>query len=172
MRCPVAPCASCPYRQDVPSGLWAAEEYAKLPGYDEPQQAFEVFHCHQELQTGVDTVCRGWLATHPETAAARLAVLYGYVDDQERYRESPVPLWPTGRAAAEHGLRDLTNPSRRARRMMARLDRARIEHEEDAAWLDAAESAPSTDDHCPMTATTGSRPYVLVDGPLRRQLLG
>ena len=28
------PCASCPYRCDVPSGVWHPDEYAKLEVYD------------------------------------------------------------------------------------------------------------------------------------------
>lgn len=28
------PCHSCPYRRDVPSGVWATEEYDKLLPYD------------------------------------------------------------------------------------------------------------------------------------------
>lgn len=42
------PCASCPYRRDVPSGIWAAEEYAKLPAYDAdtPFQPPHLFLCH------------------------------------------------------------------------------------------------------------------------------
>lgn len=28
------PCASCPYRRDVPEGVWHPEEYSKLRAYD------------------------------------------------------------------------------------------------------------------------------------------
>ena len=39
------PCPSCPFRVGVESGIWAAEEYQKLPAYDlpTPAQPFEVF---------------------------------------------------------------------------------------------------------------------------------
>ncbi|MFD7961193.1 DUF6283 family protein [Streptomyces zaomyceticus] len=30
------PCASCPYRRDVPSGVWSRGDYVKLPLYDGP----------------------------------------------------------------------------------------------------------------------------------------
>ena len=30
------PCGSCPYRKDVPSGVWAVSEYLKLVEYDRP----------------------------------------------------------------------------------------------------------------------------------------
>ena len=56
------PCATCPYRTDVPSGVWAPEEYAKLLAYDEETayQPLSVFLCHQ-----VDgRVCAGWAGCH------------------------------------------------------------------------------------------------------------
>lgn len=28
---PKVPCGTCPYRRDVPAGIWHGEEYAKLP---------------------------------------------------------------------------------------------------------------------------------------------
>lgn len=48
-----SPCSSCPYRRDVPSGLWGANEYAKLRDYDNPTWAQPpgIFQCHQ---TGAD----------------------------------------------------------------------------------------------------------------------
>lgn len=30
------PCSACPYRVDVPAGVWAREEYDKLDPYDLP----------------------------------------------------------------------------------------------------------------------------------------
>lgn len=44
------PCGSCPYRRDVPSGIWSEEEYDKLPQYDLPtgDQPPNVFLCHQQ----------------------------------------------------------------------------------------------------------------------------
>jgi hypothetical protein len=72
------PCPSCPYRKDVPSGVWAPEEYDKLPAYDN------------------DT------PSHRLSAADYRAV----VD-----YSSPVELFESGAAAAEHGRRDIRNPS-------------------------------------------------------------
>jgi hypothetical protein len=46
------PCPTCPYRRDVPSGIWQASEYSKLPRYDNdvPDQlaagATGLFYCH------------------------------------------------------------------------------------------------------------------------------
>jgi hypothetical protein len=44
------PCGSCPYRKDVPSGVWETLEYEKLPPYDGEtfEQPFEAFFCHQQ----------------------------------------------------------------------------------------------------------------------------
>ncbi len=57
-----APCGSCPYRQDVPSGVWAADEYRLLPRFDLDTafQPLHVFLCHQN--TG--HLCAGWCGTH------------------------------------------------------------------------------------------------------------
>ena len=60
------PCPSCPYRRDVPSGIWDASEYDKLPGYDGdvPDQltagAFGLFHCHSQQEN----LCAGWVGCH------------------------------------------------------------------------------------------------------------
>ena len=60
--CQPVPCVTCPYRCDVPSGVWAAEEYAKLPEYDAPtwQQPPALFMCHSHP----DGLCTGWLQSH------------------------------------------------------------------------------------------------------------
>jgi hypothetical protein len=124
-----SPCGSCPYRLDVPSGVWSAEEYAKLPGYDEPTwgQPTGVFYCHQ--QDG--RVCAGWAGTHDmeENLGLRLAVAAGFVSvedfDAIRDYESPVPLFESGRAAADHGLAELERPGEKAVRTIQRLERKR-----------------------------------------------
>ncbi len=40
------PCSACPYRQDCPSGVWAADEYQKLIEYDKEtsEQPMAVFY--------------------------------------------------------------------------------------------------------------------------------
>lgn len=104
MKPPSMPCGSCPYRQDVPTGVWHADEYAKLPGYegDTGEQSPGVFMCHQ--QDG--SVCSGWAHVADEdTLAVRLAgisnpdVALAIVE----YR-SPIPMHESHSAAAEHGL--------------------------------------------------------------------
>lgn len=108
------PCDYCPYRLDVPSGVWSGEEYAKLPGYDLPtgQQPSGVFMCHKKNTR----VCAGWAGCHGpqvrgyDLLALRFAALVGIAPEVvEAVMEyvSPVPLFATGRAAAEHGLREV-----------------------------------------------------------------
>jgi hypothetical protein len=108
------PCGTCPYRQDVPSGVWAAEEYAKLPAYDEETagQPSGVFLCHQ--QNG--KVCAGWAGCHDgrHMLSLRLAVAFGTMSPETAEAVcsyvSPVPLWASGAEAAAHGLADIDAP--------------------------------------------------------------
>lgn len=122
-----APCRSCPYRRDVPSGVWDASEYVKLPGYDLPtgEQPPAVFYCHQRD----GKVCAGWAGTHDmaDNLGVRLAVVFGkltkeQVDELCDY-VSPVPLFVSGREASAHGLAEITEPADEARRTIRRLAR-------------------------------------------------
>ncbi len=127
----IAPCGSCPYRCDVPSGVWAAEEYEKLPPFDRPtgEQPLEVFLCHQ--QNG--RLCAGWVGCHDmtESLGLRLALASGVVTvetaEQAMDYRSSVPLFESGAAAAEHGLRDVPAPSEDAIRVARRLHRKTAE---------------------------------------------
>lgn len=121
------PCGSCPYRRDVPSGVWAAAEYAKLIAYDRETwaQPTGMFACHQ--QDGC--LCAGWVAVHDmqDSLAVRLALAGGRLSVAEavaldEYR-ADVPVFGSGREAAEHGLRDLKAPGARATRTIEKLDR-------------------------------------------------
>lgn len=119
------PCDSCPYRRDVPSGIWAASEYAKLPHYDEatPFQPTRLFLCHQQTRR----VCAGWAGCHDgghllalrraaadgQMSAADLGATIGYV--------SPVPLFASGTEAAGHGMAEIESPSAAARRSQGKL---------------------------------------------------
>jgi hypothetical protein len=128
LRAPAArACGSCPYRRDVPAGLWAAEEYAKLPRYDAEtgRQPLGVFRCHQ----GDGRVCAGWAGCHDteNLLALRIAAARGVLSPQVlaavlAYR-SPVPLFATGAQAAAHGLSGVSAPDARARRVADRLVR-------------------------------------------------
>lgn len=116
------PCASCPYRQDVPSGLWAEEEYVKLPQYDLPthMQPMAVFQCHQRN----GHACSGWVACHDmdNNMAVRVSHAMGHLDaaDFVDY-ETDVPVFESGSEAAEHGMADITAPSPEAMATMAKI---------------------------------------------------
>lgn len=120
------PCGSCPYRRDVPSGVWAAEEYAKLPAFDEPEtvmQPMGLFLCHQ--QDG--RVCAGWAGCHDmvNNFGVRLHASEmdpGVLDAILDY-ETDVPLWESGAAAAAHGMAEIETPSDKARKVVDKIER-------------------------------------------------
>lgn len=126
------PCVSCPYRRDVPSGIWDESEYKKLPGYDLPTSeqleagAMGAFYCHQ--QDG--RLCAGWVAVHDmnETLGFRLAASIGLWDpdvvEAILNYQTDVPLFATGAEAAEHGLHDLADPNVAARRLIEKIERS------------------------------------------------
>lgn len=114
------PCISCPYRCDVPSGLWSAEEYDKLPPYDEEliYQPYAVFSCHATP----DHLCHGWAVVGGE----RMLALRIYAATHEEFDpydipEPIVPLFKSHTAAAEHGRAEIDAPSRDARTAIRRL---------------------------------------------------
>jgi Family of unknown function (DUF6283) len=122
LTCAVRPCASCPYRKDVPSGIWSKHEYDKLPAYDGDllEQAFNhataVFLCHQRD----GHLCAGWVAAHgPDNLLALRfdrAVhpsVFDYTTD--------VPVFKSGAEARDHGLRDLEQPGKKAQRLVNKL---------------------------------------------------
>lgn len=120
-----APCKSCPYRQDVPSGVWAASEYEKLPAYDGDmlQQAFAgalgLFMCHQRD----NSLCAGWLACHGPENLLAMRLHHERVEPETFAYETDVPVFASGEAAAAHGLADIEQPGADAERVMARLER-------------------------------------------------
>lgn len=118
-----APCKSCPYRTDVPSGVWHADEYAKLPQYDGDmgEQVMKgghaLFMCHQRD----GCLCAGWVGTHGphELIALRLHRVAPETFDFV----SPVPLFASGAEACAHGMKEIDAPGAKANRVMARLQR-------------------------------------------------
>jgi hypothetical protein len=121
------PCGSCPYRRDVPSGVWDPDEYAKLPPYDNETAAQPVtaFLCHQ--QDG--RLCAGWVAVHDmdESLGLRMAAAAGLLT-REQYEEAldyttDVPLFASGAEAAAHGLAEVADPGRAARATVEKLRR-------------------------------------------------
>lgn len=122
-----SPCTSCPYRKDVPSGVWHKSEYEKLREYDEPPRgsseipATALFLCHQTPEIGQQTACRGWLTVHCESVAVRLAVLKGDVTPEQVYAEVKEPLYKSGNEAADAGIKQIKRPGKKARKIVARL---------------------------------------------------
>lgn len=121
------PCGSCPYRTDVPSGVWSESEYVKLPDYD-VSTAFQpsgLFMCHQ-----VDgRMCAGWVGCHDMTQSlgVRIAATTGELSDEDidavyEYT-TEVELFESGQAAADHGVADIEAPSRDAVRAVNKIIR-------------------------------------------------
>ena len=100
---PKAPCISCPYRQDVPSGVWHNSEYSKLIGYDGEtwEQPTLLFHCH----TQPEMLCAGWVGCHDMDNNLAVRLHAREVDPAVYDYESPVPLFGSGSDAADHGRR-------------------------------------------------------------------
>ena len=121
------PCPTCPYRRDVPSGIWAAQEYDKLPLYDSdvPQQvltgAAGLFMCHQ----ADGHLCAGWAGCHDMGNNLAVRMNHRDVDPSIFDYRSPVPLFASGAEAAEHGKRDIPHPGPEAREKAAHLARVR-----------------------------------------------
>lgn len=126
LRCAKAPCKSCPYRKDVPSGVWSAIEYNKLPEYDGSildqvmtpnHRAGGIFMCHQNDVS----ICAGWVGTHGAGNLLALRVTRNLIDPSVWSYESPVPLFASGAQAAEHGKKSIRRPSERSKRMVKTL---------------------------------------------------
>lgn len=117
--CAAAPCGSCPYRLDHPSGVWHREEYEKLREYTpegDAVPALSTFLCHQTNATGKETICRGWLSVESDSIAVRLLILRG-LSPVTVYAEPPVPLHESGAAAAAAGLAQIDAPTPEAVKM-------------------------------------------------------
>lgn len=127
------PCESCPYRRDVPSGIWDRSEYEKLRAYDEDtgSQPLGLFQCHQnDGDSEKARMCAGWVGVHGgELLALRLAAVTGAATPeavQAAYAYvSPVPLFNSGNEAADHGQTEITAPSEDAQRAIDKITRTR-----------------------------------------------
>lgn len=127
------PCGSCPYRRDVPSGVWHADEYAKLPPFDRDtaEQPPGVFLCHQ--QDG--RICAGWAGCHDmsQNLGVRIGASMGTLPDEvvEALMDysTDVPLFASGAEAAEHGMKDNAEPGTKARRTINTLLRKGVARE-------------------------------------------
>ena len=121
-------CSACPYRKDVPSGVWEPAEYDKLPPYDRPtaDQPWAPFMCHATP----DHYCHGWAVVHMSRGHDRelLALrLFGCPP----VPPASTPLFASGLLAAEHGQRDAAAPTPEACETVERLTRkhARLRRE-------------------------------------------
>jgi hypothetical protein len=115
---------TCPYRKDVPSGIWHPSEYRRLVAYDGtiPDQALAgalgLFLCHQKD----GCLCGGWLATHgPENLLALR--LSRNVDPGVWDYDPKTECWSSGAEAAAHGLAHIRNPKVAAQRKIKWLTR-------------------------------------------------
>ncbi|MET8997158.1 DUF6283 family protein [Amycolatopsis sp. NPDC004169] len=134
------PCVSCPYRRDVPSGVWHVSEYAKLPRYDTETgtQPGGLFQCHQnDTDDTRRRICAGWAGCHDgdELLALRLAVISGRITPETAQAtvnyQSPVPLFDSGAEAAAHGVRNMSDPDAEALRTIEKIRRVRADLVED-----------------------------------------
>lgn len=129
------PCRSCPYRRDVPSGVWHADEYDKLREYDKemPEQPLALFQCHQtDADSAHRRLCAGWAACRGDNLLAlRLALIQNRIspsifEASIGYR-SPTPVFGSGTEAAEHGQRDIDNPGPAAIHSIAKISHRRAD---------------------------------------------
>ena len=117
------PCLTCPYRLDVPSGVWSFEEYEKLRLFDEGSEmpCLSTFLCHQSTVAGQQIACKGWLMVHRDSVAVCLACLTGQVDAETCFEEPEAELHESGNAAADFGQRDLKRPKKKALKVIDKL---------------------------------------------------
>lgn len=120
------PCPSCPYRREVPSGIWDATEYQRLLDYDgdTASQNAAAFNCHQ----GSGELCAGWVG-HVEDPrdllAIRMGVIFGDMDPSVLDYTTDVPLFRSGAEAAAHGMREIDQPGPKARDAISKISRVR-----------------------------------------------
>lgn len=124
------PCASCPYRRDVPSGIWSAKDYDKLPAYDgdATSQALspggmQLFGCHQSD----GHLCSGWVAHRDprDLLALKVGFAMGKVDASVFTYTTDVPLFASGAEAGAHGKAGIQNPDIEARLTVGKITKVR-----------------------------------------------
>lgn len=123
---PKEPCGSCPYRKDVPAGVWHPEEYTKLSGFTpkDPRSvpAMGTFLCHNHEEKD-RVLCRGWTFVERESPAVKLLVYLGRVEPDDVCQTPRTPLFETGQEAALHGLSGVKKPTKAARRLQDKITR-------------------------------------------------
>lgn len=115
------PCSACPYRCDVPSGIWSYEEYEKLRGYDEPtfDQPLATFHCHATPES----LCHGWAVVHTSRGHGFDLLALRIWPTEKSIPPAGVPLFDSGNEAADHGQTEIATPSAEATETVERLTR-------------------------------------------------
>jgi hypothetical protein len=86
-------------------------------------QPMGLFGCHEDDET----LCSGWVGCHDmdENLAIRIAVTSGHIAESDLNEvldyESPVALWESGAAAAEHGLSGIDEPDAKAQKYIDKM---------------------------------------------------
>lgn len=125
------PCPTCPYRLDAPPGLWAEEEYVKLPLYDGTtaaqllQGAINVFCCHTEPCK----LCAGWVGCHDMRHNLSIRMRKDIDIEAVMRFKTKVPLHPSGKAAAAHGMKAIDNPPPKTLVAMEKVKKFRVVRE-------------------------------------------
>lgn len=119
------PCSSCPYACATPPGVWVAEEYERLPNWDEGHYPPEagIFLCHHSTLGKKETVCRGWLSVAADSIAVRLAMMDGKITPEQAYAEVDVDLYATGQEACDAGLAGVEHPDAAAQKVIDKIIR-------------------------------------------------
>lgn len=114
------PCSTCPYRQDVPSGVWSHDTYEILRPYDADtgEQPIAWFGCH----TTPDHYCHGWAVVGGTEGPQGLLALRLFGVDGD-IPEAAVPLFSSHNEAADHGQAEIEHPSAEANAAIAKLGR-------------------------------------------------
>jgi hypothetical protein len=97
LEAPKRPCSECPWRRDVPTGIWPVERFVALAhtAYD---MNIGIFACHKSAQDH-PTVCAGFLARGADhNLTIRRAYMTGELERTER--SGGLNLYPSYRAMA------------------------------------------------------------------------
>ncbi len=113
--------------------MWALEEYDKLRGFDAPtaEQPSGLFQCHQaDAGSTARRIGAGWAGCHGDRLLGlRVALIEGRIDEATfaaaAEYQSPLALFDSGSAAADHGQADIRWPDGEAARLIAKIARTR-----------------------------------------------
>ena len=115
--------------------MWHATEYQKLIAYDAPtsEQPTGLFLCHQtDAADAAARLCAGWVGCHggEELLAIRIGAVTGALSSEDVQAAfeyvSPVPLFESGRDAAEHGSSEIEDPGEEAITAIEKISRRRV----------------------------------------------